>query len=84
MAGVELDWWLCAVWIQGNSSWGIYCIVAEPGDVAFIPSVEQNRSSRMLPVFVSHEVSLFEGAILEESKVINLKHIRRGRNTVKG
>lgn len=50
----------------------IYSIVAEPGDVAFIASVEQNRSPGLLPVFVSNKVSLLEGAILQESKMINL------------
>lgn len=50
-----------------------YGIVAEPGDVALITGVEQNRSSRLLPVLVSYKVPLFEGAILQESKVINLE-----------
>lgn len=50
----------------------IYSVVAEPGDLAFVAGVEQNRSSGLLPVLISHEVSLFEGAVLQESKVINL------------
>lgn len=50
----------------------IYSVVAEPGYVAFISSIEQNRSSRLLPVFVRQKVSLFEGAILKESKMVNL------------
>lgn len=52
--------------------WNAHGIVAEPGDVSFIAGVEENRSSRLLPVLVSNEVSLLEGAILQESKVINL------------
>lgn len=55
---------------------GIYSIVAEPGDVAFIASVEQNRSCGLLPLFVSHKVSLLEGAILQESKMVNLKQMK--------
>lgn len=64
MTSVELDWGLCSVGTTQGNKWDTYSIVAEPGDVTFIASVEQNRSSRLLPVFVSHKVSLFEGAIL--------------------
>lgn len=49
-----------------------YSVVAEPGDVAFIAGVEQNGSPRFLPVFVSDEVALLEGPILQEAKMINL------------
>lgn len=52
--------------------WNAHGIVAEPGDVSFVACVEENRSSWLLPVLVSNEVSLLEGAILQESKVINL------------
>lgn len=55
-----------------KSRWNAHSIVAEPGDVSFVAGVEENRSSWLLPVFVSNEVSLLEGAILQESKVINL------------
>lgn len=47
-----------------SDSWDLYSIVAEPGDVAFIARVEQNGSIGLLPVFVCHQVSLFEGAVL--------------------
>lgn len=54
----------------------IYGVVAEPGDVAFIAGVEQNGSIGLMPVFVSYKVPLFEGGVLEESKMINLQQIK--------
>lgn len=62
--------------MEGYEEDFFYSIVAEPGDIAFIASVEQNRSCRLLPVLVSHKVSLLEGAILQEPKVINLKQMQ--------
>lgn len=61
-----------------------YCVVAEPGDVSFISGVEQNRSIWLVPVFVSHKVSLLKGAVLKESKVINLNSKNMSITLIKG
>lgn len=60
-----------------KSRWIIHRIVAEPGDVSLIARIEENWSSGLLPVFVINKISLFEGAILQESKVIDLQCEKR-------
>lgn len=49
-----------------------YCVVAEPSNVSFIPSVEEDWAANLMPVLVVKKISLLEGAVLKKSKVINL------------
>ena len=51
-----------------------YSIIAEPGDVAFVPGVKQDGPPCLMPVLVGHQVALFEGAILKKAKMINLEN----------
>lgn len=49
-----------------------YRVVTEPCDVSFIASVKQNWALCLVPVLVVDKVPLFERAILQKPKVIDL------------
>ncbi len=50
----------------------IYSVVTEPRDVSFIARIKQDWASFLVPVLVIKKIPLFECAILQKAKMVNL------------